>query len=230
MTDHLPFPPPDDLDDPFAAETAARLRASYAALPAAAPARVDGMVQAVLAAARAEGRVAVPILPPGSTGATSGTTWRGGPRWWWGAAAAAVLVAVVMRPWHPEATRRAADTSFAAGAASLLPSGSTREESGGTVRFEFRLPTRVRQVALVGDFNGWDDRATPMVRRDAEGTWSARIPLAPGRHEYAFVVDGTRWLVDPLAPQVTDAGFGPTNAVIVDGTATAVRTDNGAKR
>ncbi len=230
MTDQLPFPPPDDLDDPFAAEIAARLRASYAALPSTPPSRIDGAVQSVLAAARAEGQSAVPIVQSGSTGAATGPAWRGGPRWWWGAAAAAVLVAVVMRPWHPEATRRAADSSFAAGAASLLPSGSTREESGGTVRFEFRLPTQVRQVALVGDFNGWDDRATPMVRRNGEGTWSARIPLSPGRHEYAFVVDGTRWLVDPLAPQVTDAGFGPTNAVIVDGTVSAVPSGDGAKR
>ena len=196
MTDHLPFPLPDELDDPFAAETAARLQASYASHPAATPARVESAVQSVLAAARAEGQVVVPV----------------------------------MRPWRPDATRRAADSSFAAGAASLLPSGSTREESGDTVRFEFRLPTEARQVALVGDFNGWDDRATPMVRRDAEGTWSARIPLAPGRHEYAFVVDGTRWLVDPLAPQVTDAGFGPTNAVIVDGTAFTVLTRDGANR
>ena len=59
------------------------------------------------------------------------------------------------------------------------------------------------------------------MQRDASGTtWSARIPLEPGRHEYAFVVDGQRWVIDPLAPQVPDAGFGPTNAVVIDGEAT----------
>jgi hypothetical protein len=34
---------------------------------------------------------------------------------------------------------------------------------------------------------------------------------------YAFVVDGKRWMVDPMAPQVPDAGFGAVNAVVVDG-------------
>jgi len=34
---------------------------------------------------------------------------------------------------------------------------------------------------------------------------------------YAFVIDGTRWLVDPMAPQVPDADLGPANAVIVEG-------------
>jgi hypothetical protein len=34
---------------------------------------------------------------------------------------------------------------------------------------------------------------------------------------YAFVVDGKKWLVDPLAPQVLDKGYGPANAVVVDG-------------
>ena len=91
------------------------------------------------------------------------------------------------------------------------------EERGGAVRFDLALPSPASEVALVGDFNGWDDEATPMVRRGSDGTWSARVPLPPGRHVYAFVVDGKRWLIDPLAPQVPDAGFGPTNTVIVEG-------------
>lgn len=204
MADHEhEFPSAESLHDPFATETAERLRASYAALPTVPAAQIERTVEAVRLAGHT----------PQTTAAR-----RRGPRWWYGMAAAAVLVAVVMRPWRPDASQRAADSSFAAGAALLLPSGSTREESGGTVRFDFTVPAGARQVALVGDFNGWDDSATPMVRRDREGTWSAQVPLEPGRHEYAFVIDGTRWLVDPLAPQVADAGFGPTNAVIVEGT------------
>jgi 1,4-alpha-glucan branching enzyme len=84
------------------------------------------------------------------------------------------------------------------------------------VHFEFTLPKGARKVSLVGDFNGWDERATPMIQQQANGTWSARIPLPPGRHDYAFVVDGTRWVVDALAPQAPDAGYGPTNTVVVD--------------
>ena len=81
--------------------------------------------------------------------------------------------------------------------------------SGDAVRFDLMLPNAVQEVALVGDFNGWDEHATPMVRRRDDGAWSAKVPLSPGRHVYAFVIDGRRWLVDPLAPQVPDGGYGP---------------------
>src|SRR5690606_29149601 len=78
-------------------------------------------------------------------------------------------------------------------------------------------PAEVRQVALVGDFNGWDSDSTVMRRSSADGAWSTKVPLGPGVHNYAFVVDGQRWLVDPMAPQVPDRGFGPANAVVVVG-------------
>ena len=100
--------------------------------------------------------------------------------------------------------------------AAATPVGATTA-SGDAVRFDLMLPNAVQEVALVGDFNGWDEHATPMVRRRDDGAWSAKVPLSPGRHVYAFVIDGRRWLVDPLAPQVPDGGYGPANAVIVDG-------------
>lgn len=143
-------------------------------------------------------------------------------RWWWGAAAAAVLVAVTMRPWRPGVSTRDADSAFTAAvqnARATAPQGSITPVDGGeAVRFDLKLPPSTKDVALVGDFNGWDERANPMLRRNGDGTWSARVELPPGRHVYAFVVDGQQWLVDPLAPQVPDAGFGPANAVVIDGT------------
>lgn len=205
----LPFPGPDDLSGvDTAAETqlAARLRASYAALPASTPEMAAECAHAVLTEA---GR------PHVSGGGRPADRRLPRPQWWWGAAAAAVLVVSVVRPWRPEASQREADSAFVAGSASTLV-GSTRAVGDGTVRFELRLPATAREVSLVGDFNGWDEQATPMVQQAADGTWSARVPLEPGRHTYAFVVDGEQWLVNPLAPQVPDAGFGPTNAVIVD--------------
>jgi len=198
----LPFPSPDELEDPFAREMHERFQASYAALPAAPAEQVDRATRAVLAQA-------MHAAAPQAGGLR--------PRWWWGAAAAAVLVAVVARPWRPDLSTREADSAFVAARNELIsPTGQTSEEQGGTVRFDFTLPSAARQVSLVGDFNGWDERATPMVKQQANGTWSARIPLAPGRHDYAFVVDGTRWVVDALAPQAPDSDFGPTNTVVVD--------------
>src|SRR5437660_319363 len=37
--------------------------------------------------------------------------------------------------------------------------------------------------------------------------------LAVGQHQYAFVVDGQRWVADPGAPAVDD-GFGRRNSVV----------------
>lgn len=74
------------------------------------------------------------------------------------------------------------------------------EDTLRVVRFMLIAPTATR-VALVGDFNRWDPRATPLARDTGEqrGTWMAAIPLGDGRHRYAFVVDDTQWIADPAA-------------------------------
>jgi hypothetical protein len=216
--DDLTFPRPDDADDVHATFIASQLRASYDATPSHDAAHVARVSRAVLTAA---------MHAPASDLATAPRSRGVRPRWWWGAAAAALFMAVLTRPWRPDVAQRHADSAMASSAMdygardSMNPtdgpavSGRTSEEEGGTVRFEFTLPASARAVSLVGDFNGWDAGVTPMVRDRSGRTWSARVPLEPGRHEYAFVVDGQRWVLDPLAPQVPDAGFGPTNAVVV---------------
>jgi hypothetical protein len=212
--DDLSFPRPDELGDEHATFIASQLRASYEATPEHDAAHIARVTRAVLAEA---------MHAPAADFATAPHQRGVRPRWWWGAAAAALFMVVLTRPWRPDDVQRQADSALVAGARdSMRPgdaaviSGRTSEEAGGTVRFEFTLPTTAQEVALVGDFNGWDTAATPMRREGSGRTWSARVPLEPGRHEYAFVVDGRRWVVDPLAPQAADAGFGPTNAVVVD--------------
>ena len=56
---------------------------------------------------------------------------------------------------------------------------------------------QARQVSLVGDFNGWDPNATPMIRQP-DGRWRASLELGHGYHEYLFLVDGNR-VLDPNA-------------------------------
>jgi hypothetical protein len=70
-----------------------------------------------------------------------------------------------------------------------------------------------RIVHVAGDFNGWDPARTPLEPA-AGGAWTVTLPLKPGRYEYQFVVDGTEWIADPLAPEQNDDGFGSQNAVL----------------
>lgn len=83
------------------------------------------------------------------------------------------------------------------------------------VQFVLTAP-KASQVTVVGDFNEWDPAATPMVRGEG-GAWTAAIPVSPGRHVYAFIVDGDRWVADPAAPLAPEDGFGIRNSVIVVG-------------
>jgi len=69
------------------------------------------------------------------------------------------------------------------------------------VRFVF--VGQAKTVSVVGDFNQWGATPTPL-EATSNGAWTASIPLANGRHEYAFIVNGTRWVPDPLAPVSSD--------------------------
>jgi predicted carbohydrate-binding protein with CBM48 len=101
--------------------------------------------------------------------------------------------------------------------ASALP--ATRYPLPAAVPTQFVLDaSRASRVALVGDFNAWDAAATPLVRVSSSGIWTVTVPLAPGRHTYAFMVDGTAWTLDPRAPAAQDPDFGTPSSVVLVGT------------
>ena len=71
-----------------------------------------------------------------------------------------------------------------------------------------------REVTLVGDCNGWKPDATPLTRLE-NGLWTVTLALAPGRHVYAFVLDGTLVMADPRAPKAGDADYGREGSVVM---------------
>ncbi|MDH5641763.1 MAG: isoamylase early set domain-containing protein [Nitrospira sp.] len=75
------------------------------------------------------------------------------------------------------------------------------------------MQPNARSVSVAGDFNGWNPERTSLERSDG-GVWTVTLPLKPGRYEYMFVIDGTEWIADPLAPEDTGDGFGSKNAVL----------------
>jgi hypothetical protein len=97
---------------------------------------------------------------------------------------------------------------------SINPGPSTLEPRPSTLVQFLLVAPGARHVTLVGDFNDWDVGATPLVSAASGRVWTIEVPLTPGRHRYAFVVDGTRWLADPTAPRALGDDFGTPSSVV----------------
>jgi hypothetical protein len=99
----------------------------------------------------------------------------------------------------------------------VLPSpegGPQLGEEEGIAQFVGRFPG-ARSVHVVGSFNDWGPVSIPLEDRDHDGVWRAVMVLPTGTHEYMFVVDGERWVVDPLAGRFVDDGFGRENSILI---------------
>jgi hypothetical protein len=90
------------------------------------------------------------------------------------------------------------------------------QEAPRKVQFVFDAK-RATSVAVVGDFNGWDGKATPLERDSTSGVWSALVDVRPGRHLYAFLVDGKTLTLDPNAPHAKDSDYGTEHSVVIVG-------------
>jgi len=80
------------------------------------------------------------------------------------------------------------------------------------VQLSVNVPA-ARSVAVAGDFSDWRPIAV-LDDPDGDGVWTGRIAVAPGVHEYMFVIDNTRWMTDPRATRYADDDFGHRNAVL----------------
>jgi len=70
------------------------------------------------------------------------------------------------------------------------------------------------QIAVAGDFNGWNTNANQLEDPDGDGIWTGKMKLEPGRYEYMLVVDDGKWVTDPNAKVYANDGFGSKNAVL----------------
>ncbi len=84
----------------------------------------------------------------------------------------------------------------------------------------FELPAQategVKKVALVGDFNNWETRAT-MMKKNKDGLFAATVTLEPG-HEYQFryLMDDCRWENDWHADKYEKSLYGDVdNSVVI---------------
>jgi hypothetical protein len=118
---------------------------------------------------------------------------------WWASVgvAAALCLGIGL-----SAVVKARDTSSVAGV-----------DEASHVRFSIRAPA-ARRVSLVGDFDLWDPAALPMRPANDGETWTLDVPLPPGRHVFAYAVDGGL-RTDPTAARAVEDDFGVPSSVIV---------------
>jgi hypothetical protein len=72
-------------------------------------------------------------------------------------------------------------------------------------------------VSVAGSFNAWDPALSPLSDDDGDGVWTGTVDIAPGAHQYKFVIDETDWVKDPSNPDTGDDGFGGENSLITIG-------------
>lgn len=104
---------------------------------------------------------------------------------------------------------------------------SNRQASGQIVAsrvvLEFDAPND-EKVGLVGDFNEWGKKQVPMNAKNSDGRWVFELDLPPGRYQYAFEVNGKKWLPDPKAKGIIPDGFGGINSVLYISSEAAQKT------
>lgn len=85
----------------------------------------------------------------------------------------------------------------------------------GYVCVAFELPSCLwaDRIFLVGDFNGWNETATPM-HQDRDGIWRVTVELLQGSaHEFRYLIDG-QWTSDSHADGFVENNFGVSNSVV----------------
>jgi serine protease AprX len=71
-----------------------------------------------------------------------------------------------------------------------------------------------RQVAVVGSFNDWLPYGYELHQFEP-GAWRLTVPaFARGQHAYKFLIDRTRWTIDPENPNRIEDGLGEFYSLI----------------
>lgn len=69
-----------------------------------------------------------------------------------------------------------------------------------------------KEVNVAGSFNGWS--LNQKLQSLGMGHWCLETNLAPGRHEYRFIVEGV-WRSDPYAKLTAPNPFGSVNSILL---------------
>jgi Carbohydrate-binding module 48 (Isoamylase N-terminal domain) len=114
--------------------------------------------------------------------------------------------------WAPFAAAAVLMIALGSFLAGYLAGGRGMSQQMVKVHLALEAPSAV-QVAVVGDWNGWNPKAQPMKRQD--GKWEIILDLERGRsYQYQFLVNGKEWIPDPNNLVKVNNGFGGKNSLI----------------
>lgn len=83
------------------------------------------------------------------------------------------------------------------------------------VTFEFPAASWVKEVHLVGDFNGWDEQATPMTLLPRQKVWQVRLELdRDAEYQFRYLANRSEWLNDWHADRYVPNIHGSDNSVV----------------
>lgn len=79
----------------------------------------------------------------------------------------------------------------------------------------FIFKTEAKSLVLVGDFNGWEETATPM-KKAKDGSFSVTVEMESGyEQQFRYIADGKIWLNDEAADKYVISSLGSENSVII---------------
>jgi hypothetical protein len=124
-----------------------------------------------------------------------------------------LLGALAGLPWFTTPSDAPSPPSSPTSAQPAATSTAEREADKVWTRFVY-TDNDASSVAVAGDFSQWDPIDLSPRRVNGKTIWTGLVPVPRGEHEYQFVIDGEKWVTDPLAPVTQDDGFGAKNAVL----------------
>lgn len=144
-------------------------------------------------------------------------------RWWTlaGVAAAAAFAGFALSSARRSSTNSvAAPVATAPTIAGATPLQSVANSSVDVLPIakQFVFNNRIAHtVSVVGDFNMWNPQSARMTRAADGDLWSVTVPILPGRHMYAFMVDDSIFVLDPRENTARNSDLGVEASVTIVG-------------
>ncbi|MFC5470957.1 alpha-amylase family glycosyl hydrolase [Cohnella suwonensis] len=97
------------------------------------------------------------------------------------------------------------------------------------VLFRYFSDTPIQGVSVAGTFNSWNPEKYAMTEV-SNNRWELEIGIPKGRHLYKIVVNGDRWILDPLNPNVSEDGQNNSAMTVMEDGEVFIRTNEVSER